>query len=232
MATTITAGNATNGAAVSSDNTGILELKTGTGAGTTALTLNASQNATLAGTLGVGAVTSTGLVTGATGALYPVVSGTAQASTSGTSITFTGIPSWAKRITVMFSNVTLSATSSIIVQIGAGSIANTGYIGTAGGVGNTGNIMTVISYTTGFGMAGTASSANQSYNGNLSICLLDSSTGLWVANGSTSLAPGSFTGVQVCGGSKTLSGSLDRVSITTVGGTATFSTGSINILYE
>ena len=232
MATTITAGNATNGAAVSSDNTGILELKTGTGAGTTALTLNASQNATLAGTLGVGAVTSTGLVTGATGALYPVVSGTAQASTSGTSITFTGIPSWAKRITVMFSNVTLSATSSIIVQIGAGSIANTGYIGTAGGVGNTGNIMTVISYTTGFGMAGTASSANQSYNGNLSICLLDSSTGLWVANGSTSLAPGSFTGVQVCGGSKTLSGTLDRVSITTVGGTATFSTGSINILYE
>ena len=232
MATTITAGNATNGAAVSSDNTGILELKTGTGAGTTALTLNASQNATLAGTLGVGAVTSTGLVTGATGALYPVVSGTAQASTSGTSITFTDIPSWAKRITVMFSNVTLSATSSIIVRIGAGSIANTGYIGTAGGVGNSGNVMTVISYTTGFGMAGTGSSANQSYNGNLSICLLDSSTGLWVANGSTSLAPGSFTGVQVCGGSKTLSGTLDRVSITTVGGTATFSTGSINILYE
>ena len=35
MATTITAGNATNGAAISSDNTGILELKSGTGSGTT-----------------------------------------------------------------------------------------------------------------------------------------------------------------------------------------------------
>jgi hypothetical protein len=51
MASTITAGNATNGLALSCDNTGILELKTGTGAGTTALTLNASQNATFAGTI-------------------------------------------------------------------------------------------------------------------------------------------------------------------------------------
>lgn len=203
-----------------------------------AVTLNAStstgyiQTADTSGDLALQSNGTTQFNVTSTGAYGQLKAGTAVASTSGTSITFTGIPSWAKRITVMFSNVTLSATSSIIVQIGAGSIANTGYIGTAGGVGNSGNIMTVISYTTGFGMAGTASSANQSYNGNLSICLLNSSTGLWAANGSTSLAPGSFTGVQVCGGSKTLSGTLDRVSITTVGGSATFSTGSINILYE
>lgn len=44
MSTTITAGNATNGLAFSADNAGILELKTGTGSGTTALTLDASQN--------------------------------------------------------------------------------------------------------------------------------------------------------------------------------------------
>ena len=49
MATTITAGNATNGAAITSDNTGILELKTGSGAGTTALTLGTSQQSTFAG---------------------------------------------------------------------------------------------------------------------------------------------------------------------------------------
>ena len=48
MATTITAGNATNGAAISSDNTGILELKTGTGAGTTAMTVGTGQNVTFA----------------------------------------------------------------------------------------------------------------------------------------------------------------------------------------
>jgi len=202
-----------------------------------AVTLNAStstgyiQSADTSGDLALQSNGTTQFTVSSTGAYGQLKAGSAVTA-SGTSVTFTGIPSWAKRITVMFSNVTLSATSSIIVQIGAGSIANTGYIGTAGGVGNSGNIMTVVSYTAGFGMAGTASSANQSYNGNLSICLLDSSTGLWAANGSTSLAPGSFTGVQVCGGSKTLSGTLDRVSITTVGGAATFSTGSINILYE
>ena len=53
MATTITAGNATTGAAVSSDNTGILELKTGTGAGTVALTLSTAQAATFAGAVSV-----------------------------------------------------------------------------------------------------------------------------------------------------------------------------------
>lgn len=65
MATTILAGNATNGLALTPDNTGILEIKTGTGAGTTALTLNASQNATVAGGLTVnGTSTLTGGVAG------------------------------------------------------------------------------------------------------------------------------------------------------------------------
>lgn len=53
MASFITAGNATNGLQVSSDNTGILELRTGTGSGTTAVTLSTGQNATFAGTITV-----------------------------------------------------------------------------------------------------------------------------------------------------------------------------------
>jgi hypothetical protein len=172
-------------------------------------------------------------VTTNSGAVYNGISnGTVVASTSGTSIDFTSIPSWVERITVMFAGVVTNATSPIIVQIGAGSVANTGYVGTAGGAGNTGNVMTITSYTTGFGMAGAVSSADQLYNGNMSICLLNSATGLWSANGSTSLSPGTFTGVQTFGGSKTLSGTLDRIRITTSGGTATFTAGSINILYE
>ena len=51
MATTITAGNATNGAAISSDNTGILELKSGTGSGTTAVTIGTDQSVTFAGAI-------------------------------------------------------------------------------------------------------------------------------------------------------------------------------------
>jgi hypothetical protein len=38
--------------------------------------------------------------------------------------------------------------------------------------------------------------------------------------------------VNFSAGSKTLSGTLDRVRITTVNGTDTFDAGSINILYE
>jgi len=56
MASTITAGNATNGLALSCDNTGILELKTGTGAGTTAVTIGTGQQ--VAVTLGSAAAPS------------------------------------------------------------------------------------------------------------------------------------------------------------------------------
>lgn len=59
MASFITAGNATDGLQVSSDNTGILQLKTGTGAGTTAVTIDASQIATFSGTVKPPAGTAT-----------------------------------------------------------------------------------------------------------------------------------------------------------------------------
>jgi hypothetical protein len=61
MANIIKAGNATGGFAVTPDATGVLQLKTGTGAGTTALTIDTSQNATLAAALAVvGTITSGG----------------------------------------------------------------------------------------------------------------------------------------------------------------------------
>lgn len=57
MASFITAGNATNGLQVSSDNTGILELRTGTGSGTTAVTFSTGQRATFPSTISVGNTT-------------------------------------------------------------------------------------------------------------------------------------------------------------------------------
>jgi hypothetical protein len=44
MATILKAGNVASGAQITSDSTGILEIKTGTGSGTTALTVDTSQN--------------------------------------------------------------------------------------------------------------------------------------------------------------------------------------------
>ncbi len=53
-----------------------------------------------------------------------ITSGTAVASTSGTSIDFTGIPSWVKRVTILFKGVSISSTSQFLIQLGSGSTQN------------------------------------------------------------------------------------------------------------
>ena len=223
MATIITAGNATNGLKITPDNTGILELKTGTGAGTTALTLNASQNATLAGTLGVGAITSTGVITSSTGALYPIVSGTAQVAVTNftTSADFTGIPPWAERITVMFNGISLSGTDFILVQIGSGSLSTSGY--TSSGSSGTSAVASTTGRTDGF-MIRTAA-AGDSVTGAMVIQNITST--IWVSN-HTCGGSGFFIGGGI---SPSLSGALDRVSVTR-SGTNTFDAGTVNIMWE
>ena len=57
-----------------------------------------------------------------------LVMGTLQATTSGTSIDFTGIPSGVRRINLMLNVVSTNGTDSFFVQIGdAGGIENSGY---------------------------------------------------------------------------------------------------------
>jgi hypothetical protein len=157
-----------------------------------------------------------------------IVSGTAQASTSGTSIDFTGIPSWVKRITVMFNGVSTNGTSNPLIQIGSGSVSTSGYQSgardttsvTAGGG---------VNYTTGFGMPSNAA-INVLY-GHSMLTLISSNT--WVNSHSIYALIGSTYYTLVGAGvSPALSGTLDRVRITTVNGTDTFDAGSINILYE
>jgi hypothetical protein len=158
------------------------------------------------------------------GAILGITSGTVQASTSGTSIDFTSIPSWVKRITVMFAGVTTNGTSAYLLQIGAGSVANTGYVafGSYNGGSNAGQ-----SSTAGFPIY--SDTASQTVQGNIMLCLLNSSNGTWSVSGTLG-SSNSFT--RMTAGYKTLSGTLDRVRLTTAGGTDTFSAGSINILYE
>ena len=151
-----------------------------------------------------------------------VVSGTSVASTSGTSIDFTSIPSWVKRVTVMLDGVSTSGTSNIQIQLGdSGGFEITGYSATA----NTG--ATVVSSTTGLILLA-ATLAADTYQGLISICSLSGNA--WVSSGT--LCQLGTNRTQFCAGSKTLSTTLDRVRITTVNGTDTFDAGSINILYE
>jgi hypothetical protein len=153
---------------------------------------------------------------------------TAQNSTSGTSIDFTGIPSWVKRVTVMFNGVSTSGLSYLLIQIGAGSVTSTGYL-SAGGVLNTGG-QAVDTSTSGFIWRNATNAATTNY-GTITINLVGSN--VWVAShsGYTNDNVGTASVVNG-GGSVTLSGTLDRVRVTTVNGTDTFDAGSINILYE
>ena len=190
--------------------------------GSDAITITSGLNTTFAGTAAV-----------PTGTLYPLVSGTAVASTSGTSIDFTSIPSWVKRITVMFNGVSTSSTSALQVQIGdSGGVENTGYVSNAGLVtgGYPGAAGVDATATAGFLLEYQAQAASDILNGHL--VLTNVSGNIWVGSGILGSTSGAGRNIFLYTGTKTLSDVLDRVRITTVSGTPTFDAGSINILYE
>ena len=173
-----------------------------------------------------GSVTGTYTLAGTpTAGASLITSGTAQATTSGTFKDFTSIPSWVKRITVMFSGVSTNGTSNPLIQIGAGSVINTGYLSAGNSLSASSD---VTAYTTGFGIR--SGNAGNLFHGQMTLCLLNASAYVWTSShgGATTTNNSSYVG----GGSITLSGTLDRVRITTVNGTDTFDAGSINILYE
>jgi hypothetical protein len=149
-----------------------------------------------------------------------ITSGTAQATTSGTAIDFTGIPSWAKRITVMLNGVSTNGLSLVLIQIGAGSVTTSGYTAyvQSSGVAQTSTVGYVID-TTG----------NATYTRSGILSIVNHTGNTWVAGGTVG-ATGTFVGISI--GNVTLSGTLDRIRLTTVNGTDTFDAGSVNILYE
>jgi len=150
---------------------------------------------------------------------------TAVASTSGTSIDFTSIPSWVKRITVMLSGVSTSGTSNLVLRAGtSGGIDSTNYASNRGTINNTS--VFAITTTTGFDIASFATAAILQ-KGN--IILNNISGNVWVASGSMS---DSGTQISNFSGTVSLAATLDRVRITTVNGTDTFDAGTVNILYE
>jgi hypothetical protein len=180
-------------------------------AGTTALTISTSQAATFAST-----------VADSVAILRPLVSGTAT-NTTGTSVSITGIPSWVKRITVMFNNVTISAGTnpSWVIRIGpSGGVESTGYVAMSVSGG------TVTTSTTGFNFRGNGV-AGAATDGTFTLSLQNSSTNTWCASGLQYHG----NGWQGNAGTKSLAGTLTQLALVT-NGTDTFTAGSVNILYE
>ena len=149
----------------------------------------------------------------------PLTSGTAVTA-SGTSVDFTGIPSWVKRVAVMFSGLSTNGTSGISLQIGdAGGIETTGYAcGTSNGA----------SSTSEFPLTGGSGAAAGLIHGGVILTLVGSNT--WSISGVVGRSD--VAAAFSIGGSKALSDTLTQVRLKGGNGTDTFDAGSINILYE
>ena len=141
---------------------------------------------------------------------------------SGTSVGFTNIPSWVRRITVMLNGVSTSGTSIIQIQIGdSGGIETSGYVGAVGNRGAENY------YTSGY-LINRGYTASSTGSG-LAILTLVSGN-IWVISGTT--ASSAVDAPNFFAGTKTLSDTLTQILVTTVNGTDTFDAGTINVMYE
>jgi hypothetical protein len=194
-------------------------IQTADTSGTIQLQSNGSTILTVAST-GVTAnnLTSTGTFGGGV-----ISSGTAVSPSGTASIDFTGIPSWVKRITVMFSGISTNGTSNPLIQLGdSGGVETSGYSGLMW------NNSSGVAAITGAGIPVLSANASATLFGEAVINLIGSN--LWEITINL-MSVGSST-MLFSAGSKTLSATLDRVRITTVNGTDAYDAGTINILYE
>jgi len=152
-----------------------------------------------------------------------MVLSTAINTISGTSIDFTGIPSWVKKITIAYDNVSTTGTSAIIVQIGSGSVDNTA------------NYLSGVDHSTSATATSTQPGFLQTYSQVAATLYSGVSELISLGNNhwaNSCIMAKNAVYVNKGAGSKTISGTLDRIRITTVNGTDTFDSGYINILIE
>jgi hypothetical protein len=232
------AARTTLGAAASGANSDITSLSNPAIAAATATTATAADSSTKVATTAfvqgeltsqavklTGAQTVAGIKTFSSQPVLPQVAtiGSSVATTSGTAIDFTGIPSWAKRVTILLNQVSTNGTNHLLLQLGAGSAQTTGYTASTSLSYGTGTLQA--SLTSGF-----ISYSNAAVNQNCgAIVFTLTGSNTWVCSGAVSPTTGQ---TSVVAGIVTLSGSLDRVRLTTVGATDAFDGGSSAIYYE
>jgi hypothetical protein len=154
--------------------------------------------------------------------------GTAVASTSGTSIDFTGLPAWVKKITVMFNAVSTTGASNYLIQIGSGSLTTSGYLSCGMAMQSGTTSTTAVTSTAGLLATADFQTGGVTNTGTLNLNLITGSS--YVCTALSARNDGAR--VSTCTGNITLAGALDRLRITTVNGTDTFDAGTINLLLE
>jgi hypothetical protein len=165
-------------------------------------------------------------VTTNSGAVYDgIQASSVRASTSGTAVLFSSIPSWVKRITLMYHNVSASGTDNMAVTLGtSGGLVNTGYGGNSTSLGTSGLSNGSLSTFINVRMQNNASSLTC---GTVTFTLLGNN--IWTFFGG--VADAGTTGGCLVEGSISLGGTLTQLNVG-LNGSNTFDGGSINILYE
>jgi hypothetical protein len=176
------------------------------------------------------------LVTDGAGALSfasrsRLVRGTAVATTSGTSVDFTSIPSWVRRITVLLDSVSTTVpTAEVGLRVGdSGGVATTGYNYYSSAVYYADGVLSAATteYTTylgpQWGLSDTVRHATWT--------LTNISGNVWVvAHNLGAKEDTNYYGISTGGGRVALSGTLDRIRVFTTSGT--LDAGTANIIYE
>ena len=192
-----------------------------------AVTINGSASADFATALpltegGTGATSAAA----ASATIAPIQLQTAVAAGTGTAIDLTGIPAGVKRVTLLFSETSLSGADDFLIQLGdSGGFETSGYISSVGHVihGQNGNVR---SSTAGF-IAGGGDSSTKLI-GTMTLSLIVAGSYKWIS----ALNVTQTTAVTQCGGGqKSLSAELTQVRITRTGSN-TFDAGSVAISWE
>jgi len=162
-----------------------------------------------------------------------VITAGTVASVSGTSVGFTNIPSWVKRITLQLYAVSTDGTSgNLTAQFGTGgtpTYVTSGYNGTSSIIRGSTSTASAGAISSGFdllrGLANTAFTS-----GAFVFTLVDSATDKWIC--SAVIARSDEATTIFTAGYIDLSSTLTAVRLTTTTGVNSFDSGSLNILYE
>lgn len=167
-------------------------------------------------------------VTTNTGAVYDSIQRATAQTASGSSVDFTSIPSWVRRITVTMTDISFAAAGVARIRLGtSGGLVTTGYLGSTYAFVSTPTITATALSSSPEGIAAIVTTSGTSIVfGQFIIVNMTGNT--WQCNGAISRTNDGATNTSI--GSIALSGTLDRLSL--VATTSTFDAGTINILYE
>lgn len=137
-----------------------------------------------------------------------------------------GPPSWAKKATLVFDRLSTNGTAQILVQLGSTTIQTAGYDSYSVSITNA-TAIAGNAATSGFHLLDQNAASVRS--GRMTLQL--ASTAQWISD-HTLASSTAAVAVLSGAGSVTLTGLLDRLRLTTVGGTNTFDGGSVSVIYE